>query len=377
MDENQNNIKPQDESVDQAPSPTPTPINDMNAPQALPSQPLNTPPQPIQPTMPQPIASTQFGQAQPQQDATPQANPPVNAGVIVLQWLTYAFWGWTILAMSWLTSMVYTSFLTDQDIGSSAAYSIASVLILMPISVIVENIYRKNEPVKKTGPASIVMVIHAVLFSLFGIGAVITAAFFLVSMITTAGDSEFQIVGLLSALTISIFYAAALLRTLNPQKIKNVPKLFNIFTISTIGIICLLGIFGPIAQEARTKNDKLIRDNLSTVTRAISSYSQSNNKLPGSLSDLSNLQSSAKPLIENNLLRYTPNIKPASRISSSGFYGNSGTQTFYYEICVTFTEEKVSKYNYDSFSDDEYSYTFNVSSHPKGESCQKLSTDRY
>lgn len=27
----------------------------------------------------------------------------INPGTIILQWLTYAFWGWTILAMSVLT----------------------------------------------------------------------------------------------------------------------------------------------------------------------------------------------------------------------------------------------------------------------------------
>ena len=86
-----------------------------------------------------------------QQDGTGQVGAPIvtnvttplpsqpsenSAGVIVLQWLTYAFWGWTLLAVNTLIFMVIFSLLKHVDLSTIIPYAIASVLVLLPISLV-------------------------------------------------------------------------------------------------------------------------------------------------------------------------------------------------------------------------------------------------
>ena len=56
--------------------------------------------------------------------------------------------------------------LKDADVGSFDPYAVAAVLVLLPVSFITDFFYSKREPGKKTGAATIVMVIHAVLYAL-------------------------------------------------------------------------------------------------------------------------------------------------------------------------------------------------------------------
>ncbi|MGH7250207.1 MAG: hypothetical protein ACREGC_04480, partial [Minisyncoccia bacterium] len=104
--------------------------------------------------------------------------------VIVMQWLTYAFWGWTALSLSILTGIVLANFINKADMGSFTPYAIAAVLVLLPISFVCDYFYSKHEPGKNTGSAMVVMVIHAVLFALFGVGALIGIVFSLVQFMT-------------------------------------------------------------------------------------------------------------------------------------------------------------------------------------------------
>jgi len=58
-------------------------------PQSSPESTVHIVPKPLIATPAAPIASTSH-------------NSP---GLLVLQWLTYAFWGWTVLALAWLTGL--------------------------------------------------------------------------------------------------------------------------------------------------------------------------------------------------------------------------------------------------------------------------------
>jgi hypothetical protein len=352
------------------------------APSGMPS---NLPP--VQPSPANAYTPPPSFSSQPMPGYQPPVAPPEphhngsshnSAGIIVLQWLTYAFWGWTILAMSILTSLVYTSFLTDQDVGGAAPYSIASVLVLLPIAIVCEALYRKKEPAKKTGAASIVMVIHAVIFALFGIGAVITGVFFLVSMFTNAGDKEGQTVGILSALTIAVFYAATFLRTLHPPRIKNLPRLFTLFMAVLVGLIAIMGIIGPVAKDRRTRNDRLIEANFSEITRNIS-YARTNDRLPANLDELELRSDEAEKVAD--MLRYTPNTKQSTTSNYGGTTQYSRTDTtYYYELCATFKEKKESDYSYydryrnDSDGYDDYPTLYE---HKAGENCYKIKTTAY
>src|SRR5680860_463031 len=107
-----------------------------------------------------------------------EVEPKINTpGIIVLQWLTYAFWGLTVFATSLLSASVIAYFITPTNNNDFSAYATAAVLVLLPISVICDIFYSKQEPEHKTGASSIIMIIHAVFFALFSIGALIAIVF--------------------------------------------------------------------------------------------------------------------------------------------------------------------------------------------------------
>lgn len=314
-----------------------------------------------------------------------------SAGVIILQWLTYAFWGWTVLALSALTAAVLSNMIADADTGGFTPYAIAAVLVLLPIALVCDHLYSKHEPEKKVGGAMIVMVIHAVIFGLLGVGSLIWSAFNIVALMTGSTDHPALQVSLYSSLIVTAYYAITFVRTLSPVRFKWIRRAFQIFMLASISIIAILGIVGPVASANKTKDDKLIQNNMSSVTTAISSYSRANKKLPESLNDLS-LSGDSKKLVEKNLLRYTPNTyqAPTSQNSSktstttkpttSTTYNTlSATTTYYYTLCATF-KQKSSGYsegdNYYSPTT-EYSSSAYVYRHPAGEVCYKLKTTNY
>lgn len=324
----------------------------------------------------------------PPQPSTPPVSPPAEVhspGLIVLQWLTYAFWGWTILAMSILTVSVLASFLIDAETGSFTPYGIAAVLVLLPISIACDVFYSKREPQKKSGAASIVMVIHAVLFALFGIAAVIAIVFSLVSMLTSSSDTTNTRVSLFSSIIIAVLYAAVFLRTIHPARLPMVRRFFIIFMTVVVGIIALLGIVGPVARERATRNDKLITSNLSILKSNIDDYAADKDRLPDSLSDL-DLKGDTKVLVEKNLVKYTPNTQPASDSFSSSSsrtsrtYGDDDSTIYYYQLCVTYTKNRyVPVYNSNRGEDDDgyVTYLDSYGNHPAGEECYKIKTSRY
>ena len=311
------------------------------------------------------------------------SNPP---GVIVLQWLTYAFWGWTILAMSILTITVLANFIKGSDTGGFTPYGIAAILVLLPISIVCDVFYSKKEPEKKTGAASIVMVIHAVLFALFCVGAIIAIVFSLVSMFTSSSDTSNVKVALYSAIIISILYGATLLRTINPSRIRSFRRIFIMFMTIVVGIIAVLGIIGPVAHERTTRNDRLISENLNSLKSNIDSYAKGKNRLPDKLSDLE-LAGDTKVLVEKNLVKYTPNTLTSAKIytntSASGLRLDNNTITYYYQLCVTYTKASKDDGYYSTTSlykagDDGYvEYIDSYQKHSAGEKCYKVKTNDY
>ena len=111
-----------------------------------------------------------FGQnAQTVESVAPaqKVTSPNTAGVLVLQWLTYAFWGWTLVALYWLTSLCVQYFISDSSQADSysstysndmLAYSLAAVVVLFIISIICDFVYSKFEPQHKSGAAMVIMI---------------------------------------------------------------------------------------------------------------------------------------------------------------------------------------------------------------------------
>jgi hypothetical protein len=357
------------------------------------------------PYVPADVPQQQFGVAQPQvvqaNIAPPapvnQPHQPTNTGAIVMQWLTYAFWGWTVLAMSFLTATVLSSFIGDSDTNFFTPYAIAAILVLLPISIVCDHFYSKEEPAKKTGAASIVLVIHAVLFALFGIGSLIAAVISIVTMITSSSESNASVIALLSSIIIFVLYSALFLRTINPPKFPMIRRLFMIFMIAVVGIIATLGLLGPVAKARQTRTDKLIEQNLSYVSNAVNTYATNNKKLPDNLNNV-NLSGDAKKLVSDNLVTYKPNTKSSTiEPSSNSLYQNnftsptntttgasltSGRTTFYYQLCVIYKKSSNDKYGSSNYSSslndtDGYSTYLSAYSHGEGETCYKLQTTPY
>lgn len=305
------------------------------------------------------------------------AHTPINAGLVVLQWLTYAFWGWTVLALSVLTSMVVANILNDGYNGEGVAYAIAAVLVLLPISYVCDRFYSKREPARKTGPETLVMVIHAVLFALFGIGSLIFAVFSIVSLLTSSSESQGTVTTLVCGLIIAVYYGLTFLRTLNPGKLGWIKGKYKYIMLVSVGTIVVLGIVGPVAEERSTRDDKLIVSGLPSIGESVQTYVTNKKELPASLQDIE-LKGDAKTLVNRNLVTY----KPGKVITDSDDYPSLNTKptnkSFGYELCVNF---KKTSNNYDNTTVSRYADKGGYSAyiyaydHPAGEVCYKVKTD--
>ena len=307
-------------------------------------------------------------------------------GVIVLQWLTYAFWGWTVLAVSALVVNIFAHLINSSNSTTFIPYGIAATIVLLPISIVCDVFYSKHEPNKKIGAATIVMVIHAVLFALFAVGSLIAAAISLVLLFTSSSSSQGPQISLYSSLVIFVLYIATLLRTLNPAKFSFIKRYYLIFMTIVVGLIAIIGFLGPVKQARITKNDTLIVNNLNVVLSSIDTYAQSNQGLPPNL-HISGLYGDAQTLVNDNLVQYTPNTLPASiNSSNSGSSSNSSGNIYYYQICVTYAEAANNSPNFNSGSANSNNINaqgylndmyLDVSSHPAGHVCYKLDYQSY
>jgi hypothetical protein len=334
------------------------------------------PPSPPLPPAPTPTAAPVAAPA--------HVKEPVNAGLIILQWLTYAFWGWTVLALSVLTGTVIANFVAGADTGSFTPYGIAAVLVLLPISYACDYVFSKKEPQKKVGAEILVMVIHAVIFALFGIGSLIVAVVAVVQLLTSSGDSSGVQATLYTALIVTGFYGITFLRTLNPGIAPWIRRFYGITMVISVGIIAILGIVGPVAQERTTRDDRLISAELSGVSTAINDYVGSNGKLPSDLGALS-LSGDTKQVIDRKLVTYKPETTNYSTQSTqitkpSTSIALRANPAYRYQLCVTYKKASPGYGKYsrgNNFSDDGYSTYLSSYDHPGGEYCYKLKTSDY
>lgn len=296
-------------------------------------------------------------------NSSPKSTNPTNPpGIIVLQWVTYAFWGWTVLTMSFLTAAVIAYFINDSSSGDLIIYGLAGIAVLMPISIICDYFYKKYEPVKKSGASSIVMVIHAVIFAIFGVGAIITGVFSVVALMLATGPTQTYYTTIFSSIIIAILYGATLLRTLNPRKMPWVRRFFSIFMVIVVGIIGLIGILGPFMGQKNSKNDTLKEQAIYSIAQDIDSYVSSNHNFPKNLNSVKNSSTGdTKKLIDNGTITYNT----LSKSSTSYNY----SKEYVYELCANF--DKKSK-NADSKKDVYSSYELSNLYHDAGKNCYQI-----
>lgn len=205
------------------------------------------PPAPILPPAAPPTLSEPtpvVASVTPPVDNDPNQPHTSRSSTIILQWLTYAFWGWTVLTLSGLTSAVFLR-LIDGDSSTFTYYVIAAIIVLLPVSFACDIVYSKNEPDKKIGPSSLVMIVHAVIFAIFSIGSLLFAAWSIVALLTNKLDRSSIVAELLSALVIFGFYVATFMRTLNPSHISWIPKVYRFTMLGIIILFVILGFAKP------------------------------------------------------------------------------------------------------------------------------------
>lgn len=307
-----------------------------------------------------------------------------DAVTLVLQWLTYAFWGWFALAMLWLSAVVYAFLVSGSDSNdwtSIVSYPIASALVLLIVATVVDFFYRRREPAKKEGFATAVMVIHTVIFALCGIGALVASVFAGINLVLSEAPSASEGIraALFTALTMVPLYALLIARTTLVAKWRRIPMLATI--ILSVGALVFIGIgvFGPVMKSVATRQDRQVVSALSSIVYAVNSYDQDNDKLPESLDGLdfntydSTGTVTVKSLLTKGVMTYKPNTKSGTKPSAQDTYRSRTIH--YYQLCATFMNAQTSPYT--SYSPSDYSESINAQYHKKGEQCYNVKTNTY
>lgn len=325
--------------------------------------------------------------------ATQTKKPTLNAaavnnpGLLVLQWLTYAFWGWTILALAWLTAISVGFFLnpssTENYESTMVAYSLAAVIVLFVISLLCDVFYSRRESLAKHGAATVIMIIHAVIFALFGIGSLIIAVFAVVRLLigdsdgSSYGDSG-AITTLITGLVIALVYGATLLRTLLPSKLKRSALLYWLFMGIVTVTVTALAIAGPTWNARLTRDDRLIERGLPQLSEVIRSHTSKSGELPKTLADIRDESTGdARTLIDRDLVEYKPGDKVVQNAQDAVLMPERpivppDETSYRYTLCVTYQAKKGSgaypaSYPVDNVSPETYT-------HDAGRVCYDLQT---
>jgi len=327
----------------------------------------------------------------PQPEVTPAApatKPHVSGGVMVLQWLSYAFWGWFGVAMTWLTGVVVAYFVTGNstDVTTALAYPLASVIVLFALACVTDLFYARRESAKKVGLTNAIMLVNVVLFVLVAVGAAVTGLFALISMALNTDPSsgtDGQIIAAWTSLAAILIFGATTARALFGGKRKVIRRAHWIaMAVAALGMITV-SIGGPVMGVQSTKDDRVIEQGLPYVRETVSSYVNENGELPKTLAVAQQAETSSdnaamKQLISRNLVRYTANVKPATQDNYYGstYYNYKPSKTYYYRLCVTYSHIKKVSGTYSdtttASSGGDYMPYLSIYSHAKGEACYNL-----
>lgn len=329
-----------------------------------------------------------------------QTVQPTSPVTIILQWLTYAFWGWTVVAAAYLAAVIASHTLDSIWVTDSIepiAYGIAATLIMLPFSVICDWLYSKREDQTKHGIASVVLIIHVVLYALVAIGALIATAFSIVGLLLSTSDTTGSVVAIVVSATLVLLFIELIIRMVRPFLFKKSRFVFRLFMTAVILAGLVWGIVGPVRQAIVTKEDRAVRDSLTNLSYAINQYVSANGELPASTDQITEdgtflnayylgvSPDTLKSLIDRDLVTYTPNTKAFSEEDSSDATIDlkAATRTYYYELCGVFTHslKQRSWYttSYSGLDADSDGYKMYIEEGPieVGTKCYKLSASYY
>lgn len=338
-------------------------------------------------------------QDQTQEIPQPKKEQPGSASAVgvVLQWLTYGLWTGTLTALGVLLSGALAYYiLDDTEDYTFLIYVLAVTLCLLPLAYLADKIFSKHEPEHKHGFAAVIMVIHAVIAFLVGLGALITAVVTTLSIAVDAGpmDEKFVVIG--SALIIALLGTLFFIRVLRPRRLNVINKYFPLIVALITGATVILALAGPFKSSIDSRDDRLIEAGLPEVNTAIQTYAQKNEELPDNLKELTfaSYQDDAKLLVERDLVRYQvikdepvriqpmelgdkPSQQQKELESMIYPYPDHG-RTMHYELCVTYKNAKNDggEYYYKPYGKGRQSH-ISTYSHDAGEQCYDMEAYTY
>ena len=293
---------------------------------------------------------------------------------IVLQWLTYVFWGLLLASLILLVVTLAHLVIRNQVLHDIVPYTIAATLVLLPMAVVADWLYRRREPAKKAGMAAVVMVVHAVIFALIAIGTLVGAVFTGVAwLLETSQDTTVHQVSLVSLVVAALLFTLLFVRVISPRRPTWLASTFAV-VMSVVALALLVwGIVGPVVQFVERSDDRRIVDFAPAVYEGVDRYVHDNQKLPDSLSDLDDLPADAAALIQDDLVTY----KKGATVENSELE----TREHRYELCATYQHASSKGARDEAFgmfsgSGGYQEYLF-IPSHPAGEVCYKLKTVSY
>jgi hypothetical protein len=340
-------------------------------------------------------------------EAAPAAAPVAVArentpGSLVLQWLSYSFWGWFSALLAILAGISFNYYLNGSNADNWAtvlAYPLAGVIVMMIVAFVTDFFYAKHEPVVKKGAASVIMLIHVVLYSLIVVGSLIAIVFSLVNLLLSSSTgSEGPYVVMMTAAVVALCYGIVSARALFGGKKPAVRKAAWLVMLLLAAAFIAASVVGPVMKASMLKDDRLIESALPSLAENIQEYTRTNDKLPANLSDVTAMNSAydsgkVKQLVDKNLVTYKPNTKQmtAQNLGDTSATTNKSTsptsgvslskmsqKTYYYQLCVTYKEKKSDRYNY-GYDANMRDYTMSSISmyggHEKGDVCYSLKAD--
>lgn len=321
-----------------------------------------------------------------------------SGGTAVLQWLSYAFWGWFNVSLAWLLAATVGYFIFGESrqietVVNYLAYPLAAVIVMYAAAAITDAFYAKREPVQKTGIANVLMLIHVVLYILVAVAALIGAVFSVISLAlnvdaSTAAGKGF-LVTLSTSAAVAVLFGVTAVRILLGGRLHWLRKLLMVAMAVIAAVVIGASILGPIVSAQVTKTDRLIEAGLPSLDSSVQSYVYEHGQLPASLDDLtlSSYATESKQLVDQKLVHYTPNTKQPTKGGNEPAASDATTKddsaspnigympygtTYYYKLCVTYSREKQSSGGYEITplgSTSSSSLYLDLRSHKSGEVC--------
>lgn len=326
--------------------------------------------------------------------------PKPGPGVLVLQWLVYALWGWTVLVLSGLIALVVNTLLQPASDGWSSffgggiAYLLAAAIVLFIIALVCDIFYSRAERRhSRSNGANVIMIIHAVIFALFGIGALITSVFGGVQLlIGETVESAGAVGNIITGAVVFVLYGLTLLRVLRPRWIKAVPVMYWLLMSIALFITVVLSVMGPVAQERLRNADKIVEEELPALVEAINYQTGQSGRLPRNLDEVSSYDLVGTQKQRNDFLESMVTYTPGKKLTSSSRLAEPGamalddqdklfatpTAVYLYQVCVEYKSSTGDEgYSPAAPRYDENRYETSVSTyeHKAGRTCYDVQTD--